>query len=304
MADLPVYIIESNAFLQRMLSSIFLKLGLQSRAAQDLQTAAGVLAAESFSFVLLEAGLPGVITGETAPYLQSIMPKPTPVILMVPETDPNPQLTLAHSRTNGYIVKPFTESEIRSWLEANGEALLGRPFAVAQSTLDADDDPELSADPGEVEAWLRDLKSGEAQAQIAACEGLSRFRVKRSVQPLVDLSYEGDGAVKIAAVRALGKLGDKAATEAILANLNVPDQELKEAALEALGELQDPRALRPLSRILRVPDKKMVLLAIKALGMLRCQEAKEILGTLVNNPDPQIKANVQWAIRVIDGMDL
>lgn len=305
MQDSPILIVDGNGFIQKMLGSIFLKIGLRSTAVGDVQAAVDLVAREAVSFVMIDATLPGVNTGQTIPYIQSLRQPAMPVIVMIPDTDANPAHTLQLSRANGYLVKPFTEGEIRSWLEANGEALLGRPWVPpAISFMDGGDELAMSADPAQVEQWIADLRSPDVTASIDAVENLARYRVKSAVGALIDFCYEASGPAKISCVRALGKLGDKSATEALVANLNVPDQELKEATLEALGELQDPRALRPLSRILKVPDKNMVLLAIKALGMLRCQEAKDILGPLLQSKDSQIKANVQWALRVIDGMDV
>lgn len=303
--DHPILVVEPNSFFQNMLRSIFRKLALRPEIVGDLQAAVDLLARMPVAFVLLESTLPGVTQGQTVPYLQSLCQKATAVILMVPEADPDPVNTQALAQANGYLRKPFTENEIRSWLMANAPVLLGHDWAP--SVLTSDDlgsEFELEADPGVVEGWIADIRSHDITVAVDAVENLARNNVTRAVQPLIDFSYEAEGAVKVATLRALGKLGDHSATEALVANLNHTDQELKETALEALGELRDPRALRPLSRILRVNDKGMVLLAIKALGMLRVQEAKEILGPLVQSADPQIKANAQWAIRVIDGMDL
>jgi len=303
--DHPILIVEPNSFFQNMLRSIFRKLGLRTEIVGDLQAAVDIMSRSAISFVLLDSTLPGVVQGQTVPYLQSLSQKATAVILMVPETDANPAGTQGSAQANGYLVKPFTENEIKNWLVANAQVLLGHEWAP--SVLSADDmgsDFELEADPAVVEEWIQDIRSPDVTAAVGAIESLARNGVTRAVQPLIDSSYEAEGPVKIAIVRALGRLGDHSATEALVANLNHADQELKEAALEALGELRDPRAMRPLSRILRVNDKRMVLLAIKALGMLRVPEAKDILGPLVQSGDAQIKANAQWAIRVIDGMDV
>jgi CheY-like chemotaxis protein len=271
-----ILIAEANHFFQNMLQSIFRKLGLATHIVGDLQAAVDWMARSPMAFVLLDSTLPGVAEGQTVPYLQSLAQKATAVILMVPENDPNPPQTQAAAQANGYLVKPFTENEIKNWLMANAEVLLGHP-------------------------WNPSVNAGD---QSHAIESLARNRCTAGVQPLIDYSYEAEGEVKMAVLRALGRLGDHSATEALVANLNHSDQALKETALEALGELRDPRALRPLSRILKVNDKKLILLAIKALGMLRVSEAKEILSPMVQATDPQIKANAQWAIRVIDGMDV
>jgi CheY-like chemotaxis protein len=300
----PALIIEGNGFYQNMLRGIFRKLGLRTEIVGDLQAAADIMARLPVSFVMLDAGLPGVIEGNSVPYLQSLSEKATAVILMVSENDPNPVGTQTNAQANGYLVKPFTESEIKNWLIANATVLLGHEWAPSALGGGFGSEFEMDADPATIQAWLEDIRSPDVTAAVDALENLARNRVTQSVQTLIDFSYEAEGTVKIAAIRALGKMGDHGATEAIVANLNHSDQALKESALEALGELRDPRALRPLSRILRVNDKKLVLMAIKALGMLRVPEAKEILGPLAMSGDAQIKANAQWAIRVIDGMDL
>ena len=56
--------------------------------------------------------------------------------------------------------------------------------------------------------------------------------------------------------------------------------------------------------MLKVHDKKLVLLALKALGMLGSHEAVPILEDMLNTPDAEVRANAQWAIRKIDGMDV
>jgi len=304
MQDNPILIVEPNAFLQNMLGTIFRKLGLRSQAVADLQATVDLVSQEPVSFILMDATLPGVADGQAIPYVQSIQPTPSAIIVMIPDTDPNPQGTLQAARGNGYLVKPFTENEIRTWLGANAEALLGHPWTPPATAGGDDLDAVADADPAQIQQWIAELQSPDITAVIDALENLSRHRATAAVQPIIDLSYEADGDVKLAAVRTLGNLGDHQATEALVANLNVPDQELKEAALEALGELRDPRALRPLSRILKVHDKNLVLLAIKALGMLQVHEAKDILEPLIHSGDPKIKASVQWAIRKIDGMDV
>lgn len=301
----PALIIEGNAFFQNMLRSIYRKLGLRTEIVGDLQAAADIMSRLPVSFVMLDAALPGVVQGQTVPYLQSLSQKATAVILMIPENEPNPGGVQAAAQANGYLVKPFTENEIKNWLIANATVLLGHEWAP--SVMGADglgSELEMEADPAAIEGWIEDIRSPDLSLAVDAVENLARYNVTRAIQPLIDFSYEAEGPVKVSVIRALGKLGDHSATEAIVANLNHSDQGLKETALEALGELRDPRALRPLSRILRVNDKKLVLMAIKALGMLRVPEAKEILGPLVQSGDAQIKANAQWAIRVIDGMDL
>lgn len=303
--DAPILIVEANSFFQNMLNSIFRKLGLRSEIVSNLESAADLMSRTPFSFVMLDATLPGVNSGQTVPYLQRLTQKPTAVILMVPEEDPNPQGTLAAAQGNGYLIKPFTEGEITTWLGQNAQALLGHAWSPGTVSFnDAPGDLEMGADPVQIETWLENIRSSDPLMAIDAIENLVRNQVSQAIQPLVDFSYEAEGDTKIAVLHALGKLGDNSATEALVANLNHSDPRLKETAIEALGELQDPRALRPLSRILRVNDKKMILLAIKALGMLRVQEAKDILSPLLQSKDPQIKANVQWAIRVIDGMDV
>lgn len=303
--DHPVLIIEGNAFFQNMLRSIYRKLGLRTEIVGDLQAAADIMSRLPVSFVMLDAGLPGVAQGQTVPYLQSLSQKATAIILMITEHEPDPVGAQTSAQANGYLVKPFTENEIKSWLIANASVLLGHEWTPSVLAVgDMGSELEMEADPAAIDSWIEAIRNPEMAIAIDAIESLARNNVTRSIQPLIDFSYEAEGPVKIAVIRALGKLGDHSATEAIVANLNHSDQGLKESALEALGELRDPRALRPLSRILRVNDKKLVLMAIKALGMLRVPEAKEILGPLVLSGDAQIKANAQWAIRVIDGMDL
>lgn len=298
----PILIVDPNQFIQNMLGTIFRKLGLPSQALGDVQATVNLVAAQPVSFILMDATLPGVNTGQTIPYVQSIQPKPSPVIVMIQEGDPNPAGTLQLARGNGYLVKPFTENEIKTWLSANAEALLGRPWQPPA----AGEDVSFAAgpDPAAVEHWIQALKSPDITEVIDALDNLVAAGATQAVQAIIDLSYEADGEIKISAIRALGKLGDHSATEAVVTNLNVPDQDLKEAALEALGDLKDPRALRPLSRILKVHDRNLLLLAIKALGMLQVEEAKDILEPLIHSQDQKIKASVQWAIRKIDGMDV
>ena len=86
--------------------------------------------------------------------------------------------------------------------------------------------------------------------------------------------------------------------------LNYKDPQVQEAVVEALSRIGDPRTVRPLSRMLKVPDKKLVLLAIKALGMLGSREAVPVLESMLEVPDVEVRANAQWAIRKIDGMDV
>lgn len=300
----PILIAEANHFFQNMLQSIFRKLGLMTHIVGDLQAAVDWMARSPMAFVLLDSTLPGVAEGQTVPYLQSLAQKATAVILMVPENDPNPPQTQAAAQANGYLVKPFTENEIKNWLMANAEVLLGHPWSPSAINPDEVSAVGEAIDAGQIEEWIEDIRSADITAQLHAIESIARNQVTAGVQPLIDYSYEAEGEVKMAVLRALGRLGDHSATEALVANLNQSDAAIKETALEALGELRDPRALRPLSRILKVNDKKLILLAIKALGMLRVPEAKDILSPMVQAGDPQIKANAQWAIRVIDGMDV
>ena len=224
---------------------------------------------------------------------------------MISDKEQNPQSLLEVSGANGYIFKPFTESEIIQWIKTNSQSLLGYPWsdgaAMAPSVgpVAQRSDYELQR----IEELVLNLTSIDFATKAKAVVELGRLQAQEAVEKLVELLYSDSDDLKVYVITALGNIRDKKAVQDLVALLNYKDPQVQEAVVEALAKIGDPRTVRPLSRMLKVPDKKLVLLAIKALGMLGSREAVAVLESMLEVSDAEVRANAQWAIRKIDGMD-
>jgi len=304
----PILIVDSNSFICGILKNILgHKLGLPVMAVTDIQEGAGFYAEKEISFILLGADWQGAELKQAVDYLKSMRPDNTVVvIIMVSDKEERPEDLLSVSGANGYIFKPFTEGEITDWIKSNAESLLGIPWNSVSSQMQSavHNSARSESEAQRIEDLMISLSSLDFATKAKAIVELGRLRVTESTEPLVKLLFSDDDDLKVHVIVALGNIGDKGPVPDLVSFLNYSDQKIKEAAVEALAKIGDPRTVRPLSRMLKVNDKKLVLLALKALGMLGSHEAVPILEEMLEVSDAEVRANAQWAIRKIDGMDV
>jgi len=303
----PILIVDANRFICDVLVNILQrKLGLSVMATVDIQEGARLFTEREMSFILLGADWQGPELRQAVDYLKASRPSPPiPVIVMISDKEPNPQGLLEVSGANGYIFKPFTEGEIIQWIKTNAQSLLGRPWQDGGFMSGPSDVPEARSDYElqRIEELLLNLTSIDFATKAKAVVELGRLRAAEAVEKLVELLYSDSDDLKVYVITALGNIRDAKSVQDLIALLNYKDPQVQEAVVEALAKIGDPRTVRPLSRMLKVPDKKLVLLAIKALGMLGSREAVAVLESMLEVPDAEVRANAQWAIRKIDGMD-
>lgn len=307
----PILIVDANRFILDVLQNILQrKLGLPVQAMLDIQEGARVFAERDISFILLGADWQGPAMKQAVDYLRAARAgTQTPIIIMISDSEPNPQTVLTDCGANGYIFKPFTEGEIIQWIKTNSQSLLGYEWQDADAVNLA---PGEAAPAGQrsdyeqriIEDHLLNLSSIDFATKAKAVVELGRLRAPEAVDKLIELLYSDADDLKVYVITALGNIRDPKAVQELVALLNYKDRAVQEAVVEALAKIGDPRVVRPLSRILKVPDKKMVLLAIKALGMLGNREAVSVLESMLQVGDEEVRANAQWALRKIDGMDV
>jgi len=304
----PILIIDSNNFICEVLKNILgRKLGLPVMASVNIEEAAGFYTSREMSFILLGADWQGAEMKQAVDYIKSMRPnQPVVIIIMVSDKEEHPEQLLTVSGANGYIFKPFTEGEISDWIKSNAESLLGMPWnsVTAQSHSSVENAVRSELESQRIEDLMISLTSIDFATKAKAVVELGRLRVVDSIDKLVELLYSDDDDLKVHVIVALGNIRDKKPVPDLVSFLNYSDQRIKEAALESLAKIGDPRTVRPLSRMLKVHDDKLVLLALKALGMLGSHEAIPILEEMLQAPNAKVRANAQWAIRKIDGMDV
>lgn len=304
----PILIVDSNSFICGVLKNILgHKLGLPVMATTDIQEGAGFYTQKEMSFILLGADWQGAELKQAVDYLKSMRPdNPIVVIIMVSDKEEHPENLLSVSGANGYIFKPFTEGEITDWIKSNAESLLGAHWNTVCGQMQSaiHNSARSESESQRIEDLMISLSSLDFSTKAKAIVELGRLRVAESIEPLVKLLFSDDDDLKVHVIVALGNIGDREPVPDLVTFLNYSDQRIKEAAVEALAKIGDPRTVRPLSRMLKVHDKKLVLLALKALGMLGSHEAVPILEEMLEVSDAEVRANAQWAIRKIDGMDV
>ncbi len=314
--DKYIVVIDANRFICEVLNSIFARrLKLPTMVTTDIREAGAALPAMKTAFVLLGADWPTVAeTRQAVEYLKAFQREDNTflVILMIPDTEENAAAYAEQAGANGYIIKPFTEQEIINWIHLNSVLLLGTKLDELSPVAERSPMQMSSEGPIErtpeierlIESYILDLKSGDFSLVTRACRELARLRAEEAVEPLSELLYDDNEDIRLCAIAALGNIGSPEAVEPLIALLNYKDPQIQEAVVEALGKIGDPRAVRPLSRILKVPERQLVLLAIKAMALLGTRAAVPYLEELLESRDEEIKANAQWAIRKIDGMDV
>jgi len=284
-------------------------MGLAAYATTDVQEGARIIQENEPAFILLGADWQGPEMKQAVDYLKAARPEPPrPIIVMISDKEEKPEDIVAASGANGYIFKPFTESEIQRWVEQNSPSLLGYQWQAGGDGQTANfqsmPGPRSNHDAELIEDLILQLNSIDFATKAKAVVELGRIQAIEAVEKLIELLYSDSDDLKVYVITALGSIRDTSAVPPLVALLNYKDPQVKEAVVEALAKIGDPRVVRPLSRILKVPDKKMVLLAIKALGMLGNREAVSVLESMLEVSDEEVRANAQWALRKIDGMDV
>ena len=303
----PILIVDANRFICDVLVNILQrKLGLAVMATVDIQEGARLFTEREMAFILLGADWHGPELRQAVDYIKAARPTPPiPLIIMISDKEQNPQSLLEVSGANGYIFKPFTESEIIQWIKTNSQSLLGYPWSDGAAMQQASSGPTQRSEYElqRIEELVLNLTSIDFATKAKAVVELGRLQAQEAVEKLVELLYSDSDDLKVYVITALGNIRDKKSVQDLVALLNYKDPQVQEAVVEALAKIGDPRTVRPLSRMLKVPDKKLVLLAIKALGMLGSREAVAVLESMLEVSDAEVRANAQWAIRKIDGMD-
>lgn len=302
----PILVVDANGFICDVLVNILQrKLGLTALSTMDIQEGARLFAEQEMSFILLGADWQGPELKQAVDYLKAARPNPPiPLIIMISDKEEKPDALLETSGANGYIFKPFTEGEIIQWIKTNSQSLLGYPWSRGSAYGQHEPLQRSDYEMQRIEELMLNLSSIDFATKAKAVVELGRLRAEEAVDKLIELLYSDSDDLKVYVITALGNIGNSKAVPDLVSLLNYKDSQIQEAVVEALAKIGDPRTVRPLSRMLKVPDKKLVLLAVKALGMLGSREAVSVLESMLEVPDAEVRANAQWAIRKIDGMDV
>lgn len=296
-----IVIAEPNNFICAHLQTIFNKLAFPVVLAPSLQDAGNALVQQEVGFVLMSTQFPGVQAAQSVAYCRQCKPNVPVILLLTDEEGKNAQAIWAASQSNGYVLKTSTLAELSTWVQSNSQSLLG--YQWNPPTSDGGPEPEIAIDPAEIDQLIADVASEDFSACANACNELGKARSAAAVDALIERLFSATDELKIYIIWALGEIRDKRCVPDLVGLLNYIDPQIREGVIDALSKIKDPRTVRPLSRMLKIPDKKTQIMALKALGMLGSREAIEILEPMLSTPDGEIRANVQWAIRKIDGVD-
>lgn len=121
----------------------------------------------------------------------------------------------------------------------------------------------------EVQAWLAQLKSSNAQERRKAAFELGGAKAAEAVEPLLELLDDESEKVCGTAALALGRIGDKRALTPLIERLEDESAYVRASAAKALGSLGDKRAMKPLKSALTddTPQvRKAATEALKRLG--------------------------------------
>lgn len=114
--DAKILIVEDDADINRLLSTLLSQKGYQTTAAFSGSEAKLLLSAEDYDLILLDLMLPG-IPGDTL--LQNIRSRSVvPVIVISALADTQEKIATLHDGADDYITKPFEKAEVLARVEA------------------------------------------------------------------------------------------------------------------------------------------------------------------------------------------
>jgi len=153
------------------------------------------------------------------------------------------------------------------------------------------------------EAALRDLRSGDVRARVAAADALGDLpegedraaATDALIAALEDERFE----VRRSAALALGELGGDPAVRRLIATLEDRHPEVRQAAAIALGRVGDERAFEPLASALREGLADLRYQAAVSLVEIDAQRAYEPLVAAIGDPDAEVRASVASALGAI-----
>lgn len=163
-----------------------------------------------------------------------------------------------------------------------------------------------------VEAALRDLRSSNVEARVAALSALAAHEPDElgPGERAAIAKALGDPSPKVRAAAALAiaeltadaiASDDRDAIVDRLAELaSDPDGAVAQAAVIALGESGAPRARPTIERALGAGDADVRFQAVLALARLGGAGVVEALAGVVHDPDPEVRANVAAALADLD----
>jgi HEAT repeat protein len=145
-----------------------------------------------------------------------------------------------------------------------------------------------------VESLILLLSDPDSDIPCLAAQALGDIGDKRAVVPLIkalnDLDqsrpFRGDKHLRDAAAQALGKIGDERAVPHLLRALD--DKQIAASAIKALGTFEDPRVIPALSKTVGT-QPKLFFVATQALENYGCSEVANNLIKCVSHEDTEIK---------------
>jgi len=115
---MSILICEDNKLAKKTLSVVVEREGYKTETAEDGIEAIRLLKNKVYDLILVDIHLPYHSGLELVKYLRSDLKKKTPVLIVTAFSDPQMQQQAAELKINGYIVKPFSPSELIQKIKA------------------------------------------------------------------------------------------------------------------------------------------------------------------------------------------
>jgi two-component system response regulator VicR len=115
---MSILICEDNKLAKKTLSVVVEREGYKTETAEDGIEAMRLLKNKVYDLILVDIHLPYHSGLELVKYLRSDLKKKTPVLIVTAFSDPQMQQQAAELKINGYIVKPFSPSELIQKIKA------------------------------------------------------------------------------------------------------------------------------------------------------------------------------------------
>jgi DNA-binding response OmpR family regulator len=110
--EMGILICEDNKLAMKTLSVILEREGYETETAVDGSEAITLLQNKVYDLILVDIHLPYHSGLELVKYLRSDLKKETPVLIVTAFSDPQMQKQAGELGINGYVVKPFSPSDI------------------------------------------------------------------------------------------------------------------------------------------------------------------------------------------------
>jgi HEAT repeat protein len=149
------------------------------------------------------------------------------------------------------------------------------------------------------ETALRDIRSGDPEARLAAIDALSEApsEIEASARGVLrDALDDPILRVRAAAALALAELGAGDALDRLIELSKSPEIQEAQAAVIALGESGDLRALPAIEAAVASPEADLRFQAVLALGRLAPDQSFEQLSKAAEDTDPEVRANAAAAL--------